>query len=393
MGKNESKLRKSNENKITLSSKIKRDFNCPLCNKKFIGSMTYLQLNQHLFRCGNIHSKQNTSLNMKLKNNFSFSNINSNYNSDTNRENQKYNGSTSFKSQIIKDNIHFIMKINSDKNNRKNNNIILEEQQVKKEKNNNIKNDIFISFSLPKTFEESFDERYNKLKEYFEMKKNQMNQSNTIIGPNIKKLLYKIKDCNLYLNSFFIIENDNENKFSLNDMVMKYFDLMVENNKINVINGKSLAISLKNKMDFELLGYILAILFIYQEIKIKYKLPQLLCKLLINEKITLNDIQYENKELYDEMIKIKKEEDVSELDIYFVCDGDDLILNGSQIKVDENNIEDYFDKMIDYEIQKYKKKIIKMQDSVFQFIPKNYILNFTGEELYQILNKFVDLFV
>ena len=100
-------------------------------------------------------------------------------------------------------------------------------------------------------------------------------------------------------------------------------------------------------------------------------------------------MQYENKELYEYLIKIKKEEDFSELDIYFICDGVDLILNGNTIKVDENNIEEYFDKMIEFEIQKYTKEINKMRDSVFQFIPKNYILNFTGEELYQIVNKFV----
>ena len=103
----------------------------------------------------------------------------------------------------------------------------------------------------------------------------------------------------------------------------------------------------------------------------------------------LNDIQYENKELYDKLIKIKKEDDYSELNLYFICDGDDLILNGSNIKVDENNIGDYIEKMIEYEIKKYKDKIKKIQDSVFQFIPKNYIFNFTGEELYQIMNKFV----
>ena len=158
---------------------------------------------------------------------------------------------------------------------------------------------------------------------------------------------------------------------------------------MHVINGKSLAINFKNKIDFELLGYILAILFIYKECKIKYKLPQLLCKLLIDENISLNDIQYENEELYDKLIKMKKEDDISDLDIYFIYDGEDLITNGSTIKVDENNIENYFNKMIEYEIVKYKKEINQIKDSVFQFVPKNYIFNFVGEELYQILNKFV----
>jgi hypothetical protein len=265
-------------------------------------------------------------------------------------------------------------------------NLICKDIKMKNAKQNNQISYIKAN-TPPQTLVGTFDERYNQLKEYFDLKKKQMNISNVISGENIKKLLLKIKECNLYLQSTFIIDNDN--KFSLNDMVIKYFELMIEINKINVINGKSIAISLKNSIDFELLGYILAILLIYQECKIKYKLPQLLCKLLINEKLSLNDIQYENQELYNKLIKIKKEDDISELDIYFKCDGDDLITNGGNIKVDENNLEDYIDIMIQYEIQKYKKEIERIQDSVFQFVPKNYIFNFTGEELYQIVNKFV----
>jgi hypothetical protein len=265
-------------------------------------------------------------------------------------------------------------------------NLICKDLKMKNTKQNN-QIDYIKANTPPHTLVGTFDERYNQLKEYFDLKKKQMNISNVISGENIKKLLLKIKECNLYLQSTFVIDNDN--KFSLTDMVVKYFELMIEINKINVINGKSIAISLKNSIDFELLGYILAILLIYQECKIKYKLPQLLCKLLINEKLSLNDIQYENQELYNKLIKIKKEDDISELDIYFKCDGDDLITNGGNIKVDENNLEDYIDIMIQYEIQKYKKEIERIQDSVFQFVPKNYIFNFTGEELYQIVNKFV----
>ena len=385
MGKAESKQSKFNDKKITLSSKIKRDFNCPLCNKKFAGCMTYLQLNQHLYRCGNIRSKPISSLNTNIKNNLSFTNINPKCINDSNRENNIYNNNISLKEQNINNNIKFILKENNIKTDRIKNNIIFNEYIGK---NNNKQNEEFFSYSPPATLEGTFDERYNKLKEYFELKKKQMNQSITINGPNIKKLLYKIKECNLYLNSTFINDSNN-NKYTLNEMVMNYFEYMIEKNKIHVINGKSLSIPLKNKIDCELLGYILAILLIYKECKIKYKLPQLLCKLLINEKISLNDIQYENIELYDKLIKIKKEDDLSELDIHFIYDGEDLITNGSTIKVDENNIDDYFNKMIEYEIIKYKKEINHMQDSVFQFVPKNYILNFTGEELYQILNKFI----
>ena len=89
----------------------------------------------------------------------------------------------------------------------------------------------------PQPREGTFEERYNNLKEYFELKIKQMNQSITINAENLKKLLFKIKDCNLYLKSTFLIDEE-KNKFSLNDMVIKYFELMIEKKKIGIINGK-----------------------------------------------------------------------------------------------------------------------------------------------------------
>ena len=392
MGKSESKHKI--ENKVTISSRIQRDFICPLCNKKFTGNMTYQQLNQHLYRCGNINSKDGESMNCKLRKDFSFNNLEIKNLSETNRDKNRFNFRIGIKEQKIEN-----LKLSNGKNKYPNSriinsNYILDENPVNLNENNNDNNanknlmeEYFIQ--NPQPLEGSFEERYNNLKEYFELKKKQMNQSVTINAENLKKLLFKIKDCNLYLKSTFVIDEEN-NKYSLNDMVIKYFELMIEKKKIGIINGKSIAISLKSKLDFELLGYILAILIIYDDCKIKYKLPQLLCKLLIKEKLSLNDMQYENKDLYDNLIKIKNENDLSELDdIYFICEGYDLIIDGSKIKVDENNIEEYIDKMINYEILKYKKEITLMQDSVFQFVPKNYIINFTGEELYRIMNKFV----
>ena len=385
MGKSESKHKI--EKKITVSSRIQRDFICPLCNKKFTGNMTYQQLNQHLYRCGNINSKGGTSINCKLRKDFSLNNIEIKNLSETYRDKNTFNFNIGIKEQKIEN-----LKLSNGKNNyssssENENPVNFNENNNGNNANKNLMEEYFIQ--NPQPLEGSFEERYNNLKEYFELKIKQMNQSITINAENLKKLLFKIKDCNLYLKSTFVIDEEN-NKYSLNDMVIKYFELMIEKKKIDIINGKSIAISLKSKLDFELLGYILAILIIYDDCKIKYKLPQLLCKLLIKEKLTLNDMQYENKELYDNLIKIKNENDLSELDdIYFICEGNDLIIDGNKIKVDENNIEEYIDKMINYEILKYKKEINLMQDSVFQFVPKNYIINFTGEELYRIMNKFV----
>ena len=54
MGKSQSKPKKF-VNKLSISSKINQEINCPLCNQKFTGNMTYDQLNQHLNRCGKIN--------------------------------------------------------------------------------------------------------------------------------------------------------------------------------------------------------------------------------------------------------------------------------------------------------------------------------------------------
>ena len=118
-------------------------------------------------------------------------------------------------------------------------------------------------------------------------------------------------------------------------------------------------------------------------------MPHLICKLILNEKLDLNDIQYENKALYDYLFKLKNGNDFSELNIYFNYEGNDLILNGNKIKVNEYNCEIYIDRMIEYEINKYKKEIDIMKGSLFNYVPNNFLMNFKGEELYRIFNRLV----
>jgi hypothetical protein len=83
MGTYESKNKKLG-NKLSISSKIKEEFNCPLCNKKFTENMTFVQLNQHLKRCGNIHN--NSSKNAR-----SFRRIDLSFDNDRNKKIQSNN--------------------------------------------------------------------------------------------------------------------------------------------------------------------------------------------------------------------------------------------------------------------------------------------------------------
>ena len=374
MGTSESRNKKLG-NQLSISSKIKEEFNCPLCNKKFTENMTFIQLNQHLKRCGNIH-------NYSSKNARSFRRIDLSFDNDRNKKIQNNNN-------IIKTPI------------RRYGSIILEEISKNKK--------IDFIFSEEKSLEKiisindkkkrgynkvkiigTFEERINQMSEYLNLKKSQYKAEFIIKGENIFQLLEQLKNISIYQKIVLILKTkENEKKLNLNDLIFQYFDLMIKSKYIEIINGKTIALSFRNKIDYELLGYILAILLIYPDIKINYKLPKLICKILINEKLSLNDIQYENESFYDYILKLKNKNDFSKLDLYFNYEGYDLVPNGNEIKVDEYNFEEYIDKMIEYETNKYIKKINIIRDSVFRYIPKSYIMNFKGDELYQIFNRLI----
>jgi len=374
MGTSESRNKKLG-NQLSISSKIKEEFNCPLCNKKFTENMTFVQLNQHLKRCGNIHN--NSSKNAR-----SFRRIDLSFDNDRNKKIQ--NNNNIIKTPIRRYGSIILEEISK---NKKLDFIFSEEKSLEKIISiNDKKKRGYNKVKIIGTFEE----RINQMSEYLNLKKSQYKAEFIIKGENVFQLLEQLKNISIYQKIVLILKTkENEKKLNLNDLIFQYFDLMIKLKYIEIINGKTIALSFRNKIDYELLGYILAILLIYPDIKINYKLPKLICKILINEKLSLNDIQYENESFYDYILKLKNKNDFSKLDLYFNYEGYDLVPNGNEIKVDEYNFEEYIDKMIEYETNKYIKKINIIRDSVFRYIPKSYIMNFKGDELYQIFNRLI----
>ena len=374
MGTSESRNKKLG-NQLSISSKIKEEFNCPLCNKKFTENMTFVQLNQHLKRCGNIH-------NYSSKNARSFRRIDLSFDNDRNKKIQ--NNNNIIKTPIRRYGSIILEEISK---NKKLDFIFSEEKSLEKIISiNDKKKRGYNKVKIIGTFEE----RINQMSEYLNLKKSQYKAEFIIKGENVFQLLEQLKNISIYQKIVLILKTkENEKKLNLNDLIFQYFDLMIKSKYIEIINGKTIALSFRNKIDYELLGYILAILLIYPDIKINYKLPKLICKILINEKLSLNDIQYENESFYDYILKLKNKNDFSKLDLYFNYEGYDLVPNGNEIKVDEYNFEEYIDKMIEYETNKYIKKINIIRDSVFRYIPKSYIMNFKGDELYQIFNRLI----
>ena len=73
MGTAESRNKKLG-NKLSIASKIKEKFNCPLCDKKFTENMTFIQLNHHLKSCGNIQNNSSKKARIFRRVDLSFDN-------------------------------------------------------------------------------------------------------------------------------------------------------------------------------------------------------------------------------------------------------------------------------------------------------------------------------
>ena len=323
MGKTPSK-----QKRVKLSSKLPHKVQCPLCDEDFTTNSTYNQLNQHLFRCGNILHKS------KL-----------------------FTGQTT---TGINDEFQLVIDYNSTT------------QKQEEEK-------------IVHTTPIDFNTKYNELKSFIKVKTEQMSQHCEVIADSFEGVLEKMKNINIY-DDISITIGENE-KLTLSQCLDKYFDDMVEKNIFSVINGKTLAFDFNKKIDWELLGILIVALLIHSETTIKYKINTLLCKMLQEQRVSLNDIQYIEITLYEQLNKLTHEDDIDSQNIYYTANEDELVVGGKTMKVNENNLLDYIDKRVNYEVMKYKEKIVLIRKGIYGFIPEKDILIFTGDEFYQIINR------
>ena len=126
---------------------------------------------------------------------------------------------------------------------------------------------------------------------------------------------------------------------------------MIEKKDFKLINGISIFLNFNGNLDFEIFGIIISFIIVYQNIKINYKFPLFLFKIILNE------------------------------------DDNELIIEGGKVKVTNENIEDYIIKRANYELKKYKGKIKLLRDSIFKYINEVELFNFTSEEIYGFVNR------
>ena len=383
--------------RASLNCNVKSQIKCPICNKILDGKITYYQLNSHLRQCDNIQNSNldNKTQKERIRGSKTFKNIGLNYEdmldkrytnenkinlekNITNKESKRHskNSIDSSGEQGTINDFQLVIDYNNTKNHD------LYEEKLKNEGN-----------------KAQLYDKYSQLRRFLINKKNLMNFDINIECKNNKELFNAIKNCNIYYNTKFIVSK-NGNSISkksgkitkpkvlnLNLAINKYIDLMIKNNIFFIIDNAFYFQFNSSQIDYEMIGIILSALFIYPEVKLRYYLPLFLCKILVNQRLELNDIQNINNKLYKELYDLSKDKNVNKKGLVYFYEGNELLIDGKNIKVDNNNVYDYIEKLINYEMRKHKEEIKIIKTNLFNLIPKKYIFYFNGEELYRILNR------
>ena len=129
-------------------------------------------------------------------------------------------------------------------------------------------------------------------------------------------------------------------------------------------------------------------------------------QLILGEKIELNDLVFIDRPLYKSMkhlVSMKEEcgENIALCEIYFTFDyegengryhQEDLIQNGSNILVTQDNLDEYIDKRIEYYTKSQLSGIREIIRGINTIFPSDYLKIFTSDQLGLLINgtPFID---
>jgi E3 ubiquitin-protein ligase HUWE1 len=125
-------------------------------------------------------------------------------------------------------------------------------------------------------------------------------------------------------------------------------------------------------------------------------------KIILDEPVEFGDLVFIDTSIYHSIEKLEKLEDFSNLELYFAENEKDengnvtsinLILDGANIQVTKENVKYYFQKKIEYIMNKDRPYINHIKKSLFSYIPEQLVKIFTANELELILNgtPFIDV--
>ena len=158
----------------------------------------------------------------------------------------------------------------------------------------------------------------------------------------------------------------------------------------------------KNKLKiFDFIGKIFVIALL-NDLTINSCFNIYIYKIILDEPVELEDLIFIDSEIYHSIQKLQNLNDFSNLELYFAENEKDengninninLILEGSNIPVTKENMLYYFQKKIEYIMNKDRIYINHIKKSIFSYIPESLIKIFSANELELILNgtPFIDV--
>ena len=168
---------------------------------------------------------------------------------------------------------------------------------------------------------------------------------------------------------------------------------------IKVYNDKNFS---KNKLKiFEFIGKIF-VLALLNNLTINSCFNIYIYKIILDEPVEIKDLIFIDSEIYHSIQKLQNLENFSNLELYFAENEKDekgnvnsinLILDGANVPVTKENMNFYFQKKIEYIMNKDKPYINHIKKSLFSYIPESLIKIFSANELELMLNgtPFIDV--
>ena len=162
--------------------------------------------------------------------------------------------------------------------------------------------------------------------------------------------------------------------------------------------------NLQNNEKYEFTGKLLAKALL-ENLTVNCCFNKIIYQLFLNEKITLKDLVFIDKPLYNSMknlIELKKNgDDLLSLELYFSIQyyenkkliTDELIQNGNNILVTSDNLDEYIEKRIEYLIKKQKNEVELIKKGFNTIIPLKELLIFNSDQLSLLINgtPFIDV--
>ena len=296
--------------------------------------------------------------------------------------------------------------------------LISTEKQIKNSLNDFNKQYIDDLFELePSNKSQSFEEKLITFKDNLEKLKIDWSEGSNFITINRDKLIEssieELSKVNLYreikvkfkgeeegdaggimrewLTSLFKEFQKPENKLFIkadtSDFSIKvYHDKNIDKNKFKIFDfiGKIFVIALLN------------------DLTINSCFNNYIYKIILDEPVEIEDLVFIDTEIYHSIKKLQNLEDFSNLELYFAENEKDekgnintlnLILDGANIPVTKENMNYYFQKKIEYIMNKDRPYINHIKKSIFSYIPERLIKIFNANELELILNgtPFIDV--